>query len=260
MSEIDLAAIERGKEEAARRDGLRKAGIRDRVSGTKPEEGIPLDPRHRKPSVALVKRPEAPEVEPLTTGEAKALTGCESIIERHAEAFVEVGKALVTIRDRRLYRATHATFEGYCQERWDMGRREANRTISAAKVKQLVGAITPIPNVGVARELEGLLDQPKVLEKVAKKLAAAPKVTAKVAREIVQEIVPGAKPVPSEPGSDQDVWDVVNGAIEDLRWALHEFQDRGLKVKPIKPFINKIKAGLPAPRKPGKPKVKKGAR
>lgn len=38
------------------------------------------------------------------------------------------------IRDRRLYRETHATFEAYCRERWGWGRDYADRQIDAAFV------------------------------------------------------------------------------------------------------------------------------
>lgn len=38
------------------------------------------------------------------------------------------------IRDERLYRATHDTFEAYCRERWSMSRFRAQQLISAAGV------------------------------------------------------------------------------------------------------------------------------
>jgi hypothetical protein len=33
------------------------------------------------------------------------------------------GTALLEVRDRRLYRETHATFEDYCRERWRFSDR-----------------------------------------------------------------------------------------------------------------------------------------
>jgi hypothetical protein len=58
----------------------------------------------------------------------------EVIIERGQETFIEVGRALMEIRDRRLYRDTHATFEAYCKERWGWTRQRANQLVDAAHV------------------------------------------------------------------------------------------------------------------------------
>jgi hypothetical protein len=54
----------------------------------------------------------------LTAGERLDLTAAETIIREGLEKFIEVGQALAEIRDRRLYRATHRTFEEYAHERW----------------------------------------------------------------------------------------------------------------------------------------------
>ena len=70
----------------------------------------------------------------LDATERAALTDCEATIERGLQTFVEVGTALLTIRDRRLYRAQYKTFEDYCQERWGMSRPRAYQMIDAAAV------------------------------------------------------------------------------------------------------------------------------
>ena len=54
---------------------------------------------------------------------ADRLAECEAVIERGQQTFIEVGQALMEIRDSRLYRETHATFEAYCNERWGWTRR-----------------------------------------------------------------------------------------------------------------------------------------
>jgi hypothetical protein len=48
--------------------------------------------------------------------------------------FVEVGNALLSIRDNRLYRITHRTFEAYCKGKWGMKKSHAYRLIDAASV------------------------------------------------------------------------------------------------------------------------------
>lgn len=47
----------------------------------------------------------------LADEESRALAAHEATIERGLKTFVEVGGALLAIRNARLYRATHATFE-----------------------------------------------------------------------------------------------------------------------------------------------------
>lgn len=63
----------------------------------------------------------------------------ESVIARGLTNFIEVGKALFEIRDKRLYREQgYKTFEKYCRERWHWGRKYADRQILAAiRVKNL---------------------------------------------------------------------------------------------------------------------------
>ena len=59
---------------------------------------------------------------------------CEAVIERGLKTFCEVGEALLAIRDGRLYRATHSTFDDYCRERWGFSRVRAHQLIEATKV------------------------------------------------------------------------------------------------------------------------------
>ncbi len=71
------------------------------------------------------------ETEELTDDEARDRLHLERKVER---AFYEAGKALKEIRDRRLYRSTHKTFEEYCLERFGFTRMAACYKIAAAKV------------------------------------------------------------------------------------------------------------------------------
>ena len=70
--------------------------------------------------------------EVLTVSETDRKAQLEATIERGMQTFVEVGLALMEIRDGRLYRAEFGTFEEYCQERWGWERRHAYRLIDAA--------------------------------------------------------------------------------------------------------------------------------
>lgn len=82
----------------------------------------------------------------LDATERAALTDCEATIERGLQTFVEVGTALLTIRDRRLYRAQYGTFEDYCRERWGMSQRRANQLVASAETMLILGTIVPICN------------------------------------------------------------------------------------------------------------------
>lgn len=87
------------------------------------------------------------ETEIVTT----RLIECERVIERGLNTFVEVGTALLEIRDNRLYKDGYSTFEEYCRERWDMQRAYAYRLIGAAEV---VANLSPIGDILPATETQ----------------------------------------------------------------------------------------------------------
>jgi len=80
----------------------------------------------------------------LTTIEQSELEQLESVIKQNVNAFYKVGCALAKIRDSRLYRETHETFESYCKSRWDMGRNYTNKIIASATVIESLGTTVPI--------------------------------------------------------------------------------------------------------------------
>lgn len=71
---------------------------------------------------------------PLDRGERETLENCERVIQDGLDTFIEVGGALSVIRDQRLYRSSHKTFEDYCREKWDMTGRRARQLCAAAGV------------------------------------------------------------------------------------------------------------------------------
>lgn len=121
--------------------------------------------------------------ETITTTEASELEACERRIAAGLESFRDVCLALQTIRDDRLYRATHATFEDYCRERWGWSRQRGYQLVEAAEaIASLPAECQPwLTNERQARELSLVPpdERPEVLEKAAK----SGKVTAKAIRE-----------------------------------------------------------------------------
>ena len=79
--------------------------------------------------------PEAVQVEVVTDELTPEEERDRLFLERQVErAFYQAGKALKELRDRRLYRSTHNTFEEYCRDRFGFKRRHPYRLIEAADV------------------------------------------------------------------------------------------------------------------------------
>ena len=84
---------------------------------------------------------------------------------------------MLAIRDQRLYRETHGTFEDYCRERWGMSRFYAHRLIEASEVAALL-PMGNITNELQARALAPLKDEPELARQVYGEVASSGPVTA----------------------------------------------------------------------------------
>lgn len=73
----------------------------------------------------------ATSLDELTYDEQREREHLEKLVER---TFYEAGKGLRTLRDKKLYRSTHTSFENYCRERFGFERRQPYRLIEAAGV------------------------------------------------------------------------------------------------------------------------------
>jgi hypothetical protein len=69
----------------------------------------------------------------LTSTEKKKRKQLEKTVEK---AFYEAGEALKELRDLRLYRDTHRSFEDYCRERFGHSRQKSNYLIAGAEIYQ----------------------------------------------------------------------------------------------------------------------------
>jgi hypothetical protein len=70
----------------------------------------------------------------LSEGEQADFFACEEVLGSGWDGFVQCGLALARIRDGRLYRQQYDTFEAYCRQKWQYGRVNVHRLISAAQV------------------------------------------------------------------------------------------------------------------------------
>ncbi|SMB89156.1 hypothetical protein [Deinococcus hopiensis] len=94
------------------------------------------------------------EIQPLAPEERADLVTLESRIKAGWQEFVAVGEALLTIRERRLYRAEHKTFGDYCEHVWGWSRQRAQQLIDAAATSQVLTTVGLQPeNERQAREL-----------------------------------------------------------------------------------------------------------
>lgn len=73
-------------------------------------------------------------MEILNIEESHELERCEVVIKQGLKTFIEVGQALMTIKEKRLYRIGFKTFEDYCVERWAISKPRAYQLIDAANV------------------------------------------------------------------------------------------------------------------------------
>ena len=154
----------------------------------------------------------------LTELERSDFSNLEDMIEVGLDAFVEVGSALSMIRDERLYRETHDTFEDYCGDRWEMVASRARQLISAYKVvDELVALqiVTPT-NEGQARALAKVKDPEQRVEVWERVVATAPvvhgkpKITARHVTDVVKTVT-APDPTPGDenngvPWGDEDKW------------------------------------------------------
>jgi len=109
--------------------------------------------RSAEPATAIAVRPAPAAIvdaastpaDDLTPEERKALARCEAEFERGSrkalENFVAMGRALREIRDSRLYRRTHATFEAYLADRCGLRKTSGYELIDGSTAYELAQPI-----------------------------------------------------------------------------------------------------------------------
>jgi hypothetical protein len=102
---------------------------------------------------------------PLTVDERADLVKQEEVVSRGLESFIEVGTALLKIRDDRLYRETHQSFGAYLKDRWDLSPSYASRLIGGS---QIAADLLPLGNGPKALS-------PPTTERQVRAIASVPK-------------------------------------------------------------------------------------
>lgn len=110
--------------------------------------------------------------EPLQRHETAMLRACEAEIEKGLDSFFRVGQALAAIRDSRLYRESHATWEAYLEERWHMSDRRARQYITASQIVNEIGTMVPPSNASGSASFTPAI--PPTNERQVRALASLP--------------------------------------------------------------------------------------
>ncbi|MCC5632495.1 hypothetical protein LC613_33290 [Nostoc sphaeroides CHAB 2801] len=138
----------------------------------------------------------AVEIPELTEQEISDRLHLERKVER---AFFEAGKALTELRDRRLYRSTHKTFDEYCLDRFGYNRSRSYQLVDAAvvvdnlqKCPQIVDILpTAEGQVRPMTKLEPQEQQEAWLKAV--ELAGGKVPTGRIVKDVVQRIMERTK-------------------------------------------------------------------
>lgn len=153
-----------------------------------------------------------PKMETATLAQVEHEIAVE--LEHFKKAGLRLGALLQVVRDRGLYKGgSYATFEAYCETRWQISRGRAYQLIEANDVVGLLSTrvdIEALPaNPKEALALAPLKEEPAKMaeamtEAVAEAKAEGKPVTAGRVRAAVAKRVPKAKPAPASPPADPD--------------------------------------------------------
>ena len=127
----------------------------------------------------------------LSTIEKTELKELETIIDKNMKAFYGVGSALAKIRDSRLYRDTHSTFEDYCKDKWDMKVNYTHKLIASAEVMDSLCTIVHKPSNEAQTRPLTKLEPEQQQEAWQKVIDTAPegKITAYYVSKVVSGII-----------------------------------------------------------------------
>lgn len=141
----------------------------------------------------------------LLAAEASELAQHEAVIERGLTTFFAVGRALQAIREKRLYRASHTSFEAYMRERWGMTKTRAIQLIGAAQVVENLADSAPA-NEAQTRSLYALTpDEQRLAWAVVQQTAPHGNITAAHVRSVVNVLKEAVQTGAIDPGTGVSV-------------------------------------------------------
>jgi hypothetical protein len=160
---------------------------------------------------------------PLTAAERARFAELEGIVQTNLQTFLTTGRALAEIRNRRLYREEHESWESYCTRKWGFGYGHANDLIRSTEVAEGLlascagsGGDAPLPpdlSPDVLRPLQRL-DPPlqSACWRLASRVSEHPSrhIVARIARVVQAAISEGnggtSQPKPKLPQSEKKLF------------------------------------------------------
>ncbi|MHC1767825.1 MAG: hypothetical protein AB9869_26730 [Verrucomicrobiia bacterium] len=140
------------------------------------------------------------QLDTLTDTQRVRYQACEAVVAAGWQSFVDVGLALAEIQRDRLYKEEYDSFEVYCREKWQYGRRHVYQLISAAELFTHLCAICAHckpDHESQLRPLVGLTpEQAQLTWTCAVESAGGRKITARLVRRAMQDLGLAAPPKP----------------------------------------------------------------
>src|SRR6266851_5392618 len=142
-----------------------------------------------------------PIQEVIAPKDAEFLEAREKIIDSGRKVCLEVGRALLEIRDYQegLLYGAYGTFEDYCRERWEFGRSYAYRLIAAAEIFEELSPRgdkaenTPLPTtekqIRSLRLLESASERQRAWEQAVQEAKGGPVYARHVSRAVRKLLV-----------------------------------------------------------------------
>jgi len=132
--------------------------------------------------------------EVLSIEEQNAYERCKVVIKQGLETFIEVGHALIEVRDKKYYRLEYKTFEDFCRGEFGIGYNFAYRHIKAAATIANLDNCQYLPKTeSQARpltKLEPEIQQQAWTEVVEQHKEAPEQITAKEVEQVANEWKP----------------------------------------------------------------------
>lgn len=202
------------------------------ITSARSEQQLQFAQGRQQPNLTLQDLPEPVDVGERTgaldAAEQELLAVCERAVDEFETAAAVAAKALANVRDRRLYRQTHGTFEDYVWDRFNRERVWAYRQIDRYEVSRILlpGGNTLLPSKQ-ARELAPTLreDGPEAMQRQYEETAATGTVTGDRLRETRQrlQLERLRPPGPPQPGEQVEIVDAelvddpVSAQLQPLR-------------------------------------------
>ena len=171
------------------------------------------------------------ELSALGSDEKVRFNQCEAIIEKGFNTFTEVGNALFEIRNNKLYRENHTTFEEYCKEKWQIKRQRAYELMDAAGIVNTLSEISD--------KIEPSKNTVNIKESHAAALGKIPEdIRGEVWQEVVKEQQSTGKAITAK--YIQTIYSNIKG-VNDYSEEIQKIEERNNLVRRIREKVKNAK-------------------